>query len=529
MEVRIGGEARWIAVEDVARYRDALGVQPPRGVPDIFLAPTVDALDTLLLRWARTHAPFTARDPATRWGLPAALVQDSLRRLEAAGSILGGEFRPGGAEREFCDADVLRSLRRRSLARLRREVEPVPGVALARFLPAWHGVGSEAGTPDRLLDVVAQLEGVFLPWSIYERDVLPSRVRGYQPRLLDELCASGELVWLGRGSVGTDDGRVALFRRERLPLLAPIAPEEPPGEPIHDRIRHHLAERGASFFREIFSAVGGPTDAAVLDALWDLVWSGEITNDTLTPLRLRLQRRARTRRPMHVTRTGPPEAAGRWSLVTTTAPATERAHALALTVLERHGVVTRESVLGEGVPGGFASVYPVLRAMEEAGKIRRGYFVEGLGAAQFAMPGAVDRLRAERTPADGTTVHVLAAADPANPYGATLAWPKARRLQRIGGAYVILVDGEPALYLERGRKGLITLPAFEGSTPHALGALRRIAESTSRRELALDHIDGEPSLTSPLRPQLEQFGFAREYLSLTLRLPALSHPQARSA
>ncbi len=529
VEVRIAGEDRWIAVEDVGRYRDAVGVQPPRGVPDLFLAPTVDALDSLLLRWARSHAPFTARDPALRWGLPAALVHDTLRRLEAAGSILGGEFRPGGVEREWCDADVLRSLRRRSLARLRREVEPVPSVALARFLPAWHGVGSEAGTAERLLDVVAQLEGVFVPWSIYERDVLPARVRGYQARLLDELCASGELVWLGRGSIGTDDGRVALFRRDRLSLLAPTAPEEPPGEPIHERIRQHLTERGASFFREIFSATGGPTDAAVLEALWDLVWSGEITNDTLTPLRLRLQRRARTRRPMHLTRTGPPEAAGRWSLVVSSAPSTERAHALALTLLERHGVVTRESVLGEGVPGGFAAVYPVLRAMEEAGKIRRGYFVEGLGAAQFALPGAVDRLRAERTPVDGPTVLVLAAADPANPYGATLAWPRARRLQRVSGAYLILVDGEPALYLERSRKGLVTLPAFEAVAPHALGALRRITENAPRRELVLDQIDAEPALNSSLRPQLEQAGFAREYLGLTLRLPALAHPQARSA
>jgi ATP-dependent Lhr-like helicase len=529
VEVRIAGEDRWIAIEDVGRYRDALGVQPPRGVPDVFLAATVDALDALLLRWARTHAPFMARDPANRWGLPAALVHDTLRRLEAAGGVLGGEFRPGGAEREWCDADVLRSLRRRSLARLRREVEPVPNVALARFLPAWHGVGSEAGTLDRLLDVVAQLEGVFVPWSIYERDVLPARVRGYQPRLLDELCASGELVWLGRGSVGTDDGRVALFRRERLPLLAPTAPEEPPAEPIHARIRQHLAERGASFFREIFSAVSGPTDAAVLDALWDLVWSGEVTNDTLTPLRLRLQRRARTRRPGHLSRSGPPEAAGRWSLVTTTAPSTERSHALALTLLERHGVVTRESVLGEGVPGGFAAVYPVLRAMEEAGKIRRGYFVEGLGAAQFALPGAVDRLRAERTSQDGPTIHLLAAADPANAYGASLPWPKARRLQRVSGAYVVLVDGEPALYVERGGKGLTTLPGFESAATHALGALRRLAENSSRRELVLDHVDGESALNSPLRPLLEQAGFAREYLGLTLRLPALSHPNARSA
>ena len=529
VEIRLAAEQRWIAVEDVARYRDALGVQPPRGVPEIFLQPSVDALDSLLLRWSRTHAPFVARDPANRWGLPAALVADTLRRLEEAGTILRGEFRPGGTEREWCDPDVLRSLRRRSLARLRREVEPVPAAALARFLPAWHGIGTEAGSLDRLLEVVGQLEGLFLPWSVYERDVLAARVHGYQPRMLDELCAGGELVWVGRGSIGTDDGRVALFRRERLGLLAPITPEEPPGEPIHQRIRDHLAARGASFFREIFAAASGPTDAAVLDALWDLVWSGEITNDTLAPLRLRLMRKARTRRPLHLARTGPPEAAGRWSMVPPASAGTDRSHALAMSLLERHGVVTRESVLGENVPGGFASVYPVLRAMEEAGKIRRGYFVEGLGAAQFALPGAVDRLRAERTPIDGPTIHVLAAADPANPYGATLAWPKARKVQRVGGAYVVFVDGEPTLYVERSHKGLVTLPAFEELAPHAIGALRRLAENAPRRELTIERVDGEPVLNSPLRSLLEQAGFQREYLGLTLRLSPLSHPQARSA
>ena len=528
-QVRIGGEERWVAVEDVARYRDAVGVQPPRGVPDVFLQMSTDALETLLLRWARTHAPFTARDPAERWGLPAALVQDTLRRLEEGGSVLRGEFRPGGTEREWCDPDVLRSLRRRSLARLRREVEPVPAAALARFLPGWHGLGSESGSLDRLLEVVAQLEGTFLPWSAYERDILATRVHGYQPRLLDELCAGGDVVWIGRGSIGADDGRVALYRRDRLSLLAPTAPEEPPDEPIHQRIRAHLAARGASFFREIFSAVGGPTDTAVLDGLWDLVWSGEVTNDTLAPLRLRLLRRSKTRRPALVTRGGPPEAAGRWSLVPSGVAGTDRAHALALTLLERHGVVTRESVLGEGLPGGFAAVYPVLKAMEEAGKIRRGYFVEGLGAAQFALPGAVDRLRAERTPAEGPIVHLLAATDPANPYGATLGWPKSKKLQRVAGAYLVLVDGEPALYIERGRKGLITLPALDQQAAAAVRALRSLAENSSRRELAIDRVDGDAVLSSPLRAELEQAGFQREYLGLVLRLPPLTHPGARSA
>jgi ATP-dependent Lhr-like helicase len=413
---------------------------------------------------------------------------------------------------------------------LRREVEPVPATALARFLPAWHGVGTEAGSLDRLLEVVTQLEGEFLPWSALERDILEARVRGYQPRMLDELCAGGEVVWVGRGSIGQDDGRVALFRRERLSLLAPTSPEEPPTEPIHERIREHLQARGASFFREIFQAAGGPTDAVVLDALWDLVWSGEITNDTLVPLRLRLLRRtSRARRPGQLSRTGPPEAAGRWSLVPATTRDTDRAHALALALLERHGVVTRESVLGENVPGGFSAVYPVLRAMEESGKIRRGYFIEGLGAAQFALPGAVDRLRAERATPDAPVVHLLAAADPANPYGATLPWPKGVRAQRVAGAYVVLVDGEPTLYVERSGKGLLTMPAFEQLGHLAMPALRRLAENAPRRELNLERIDGEPALQAPLRAMLEQHGFHREYVNLTLRLPPLAHPSARSA
>ncbi|HEV7663674.1 MAG TPA: hypothetical protein VGQ62_09080, partial [Chloroflexota bacterium] len=312
----------------------------------------------------------------------------------------------------------------------------------------------------------------------------------------------------------------------------PTSPEEPPTEPIHDRIREHLAGHGASFFRDIFSAVAGPTDTAVLDALWDLVWSGEITNDTLTPLRLRLLRKAKSRRPPLLTRSGPPEAAGRWSSVQQAGMGTDRSHALALSLLERHGVVTRESVLGENVSGGFAAIYPVLRAMEEAGKIRRGYFVEGLGAAQFALPGAVDRLRAERAPGDEPIVQVLAAADPANPYGATLPWPRSAtgpKIQRVAGAYVVLVDGEPALYVERSRKGMITLAAFEQYAPHALPALRRLAENATRRELSIERVDGEPVLSSPVRPLLEQAGFQREYLGLTLRVPGLSHPQARSA
>ena len=310
---------------------------------------------------------------------------------------------------------MLRQLRRRSLARLRRDVEPVDPAALGRFLPAWQGVAGVGGPPaplrgqaalERLADVVEQLSGVPLPASVLERDVLPARVPGYQPRLLDELGAMGEVAWVGRGSLGRDDGRIALFRpgREVLRGVGPADAGERPSGPRHEGIRALLERRGASFYREIFAAAGGGSDREVLDALWDLVWAGEVTNDTFAPLRaLRWRRPARDprRRPARLTSLGPPEAAGRWSLVrdgedAAAVDVTATLHAWTMALLERHGVLTREAVAAEGLHGGFAGVYPILRALEEAGRVRRGYFVEGLGAAQFALPGAVDRLRAVR-------------------------------------------------------------------------------------------------------------------------------------
>ena len=444
VRTRIAGEDRWIAIEDVARYRDGVGVSAPVGIPEAFLAPVSGALDGLLARWARTHGPFLTPEPTRRWGLPAGIVEDALERLLAAGTLVRGEFRPGGAEREWCDPDVLRQLRRRSLARLRREVEPVDPAALGRFLPGWHGIApaGRAGSPfrgsaalERLAEVVDQLAGLPIPASVLERDVLPARIPGYQPRLLDELGSLGEVAWVGRGSLGRDDGRIALVRpgRDALrPVGLPDGTERPTGT-RHDGIRDHLASRGASFYRDLHRAAGGGPDREVLDALWDLVWAGEVTNDTFAPLRaLRWKRTGgggtRRARPGRLTALGPPEAAGRWSLVEPpTGTPTERLHAQSLALLERYGVLTREAVAAEGLDGGFSAVYPVLRALEDAGRIRRGYFVDGLGAAQFALPGALDRLRSARDAAeraDAAEVLVLAAADPANPYGAALSWPR---------------------------------------------------------------------------------------------------------
>ena len=576
VRARIGGEERWIAVEDVARYRDGVGMSAPPGVPAAFLVPVIGALDGLLARYARTHGPFLGPEPARRWGLPDGVVEDALHRLVGAGSLLAGEFRPGGAEREYCDQEVLRLLRRRSLSKLRREVEPVDPVTLARFLPAWHGVApspsavsafspsapGSGGSPfrgsaalERLAAVVDQLAGLPIPASVLERDVLPARIPGYQPRLLDELGAMGEVAWVGRGSLGRDDGRVVLYRpgREVLrPTGLPDGVERPAGE-IHERLRAHLRRRGACFYRELFTAAGGRSDRDVLDALWDLVWAGEVTNDTVAPLRaLRWKRPTKDHRPRagRLTALGPPEAAGRWSLVEgdggeEAAPTrTARIHAQALVLLERHGVLTREAVAGEAVDGGFSAVYPVLRAMEEAGRIRRGYFVDGLGAAQFALPGAVDRLRALRDqPGEaagdhGRVVHLLAAADPANPYGAALPWPRRgdddrRSLQRAAGAYAALVDGAAVVYVDRGGTSIQLLPAAED--PEALAAgLRSLADLVADgrvRELVIGKVDGEPIALSRHRDALLAAGFVHGYRGYALRAAAgpgeRSYPRPR--
>jgi len=502
--VRVAGEPRWIAVEDAARYRDALAVSLPAGLPEAFLGPGPEPLLGLLARWARTHVPFVSADPAARWGLPVRAVDQALAQLVSRGEVLAGEFRPGYSGREYCHPEVLRTLRRRSLAALRREVEPVPVEVLARFLPAWHGIGAEAGGTQRLADVVFVLQGLPLPASVIERDVLSSRVRDYRPRLLDELVSVGEVVWVGRGALGGKDGRVALYLRREAASLVPD-PIDRPDAPQHQALRQHLQRRGASFFQDLYAAAGGGDVETVLDALWDLVWAGEVTNDTFAPLRLIGSSARRRSRGPQLPRLTPPRAGGRWSLTedlrSAGSSATERLHAIAGALLQRHGVVTREAVLAEGTPGGFAGVYPVLRAMEEAGRIRRGYFVEGLGASQFALPGAVDRLRALREP-DGRTV-ALAATDPANPYGMVVPWPaSAGRPARAAGAYVVLESGELRLLLERGGRSLLTFGQVD--VGH-LAVLAAVAGAAGRIEVQM--VDGGPVQECGLLPFLREAGF----------------------
>jgi ATP-dependent Lhr-like helicase len=492
IEVRVAGDERFAAAEEAGRFRDALGMAPPRGLPDAFLDEAPHALRELVARYARTHGPFTPRDVAARFGMGEGPIMAALAELGGEGRVLEGGFRPGGAGREWCSADVLATLRRRSLAALRRQVEPAEPEALARTLVEWHGVvpaGRAAVAPrrgpDALLDVVEQLQGASVPASILERDVLRARLPTYRPEDLDTLCAAGEIVWAGLGPLGDRDGRVALFLTDDLPLLLPLRPEPPPGA-LHQALREHLTRHGASFFGELAEAAGGGLPQAIVDALWDLAWAGEVTSDTPGALRAFLARHApraeRVRRagPFRSRRQVPPSAAGRWSRLPLPRKApspTERAKALAEQLLARHGVLTRDAVASEDVAGGYSAVYPVLRALEEQGRVRRGYFVAGLGGLQFADPGALDRLRARRERDSGEPVSVvLAAADPANPYGAALPWPKRddARLQRAAGSHVVLVDGALAAFLGRGTREVVPL------LPQDEPLRSRVGEATAR-------------------------------------------------
>jgi ATP-dependent Lhr-like helicase len=545
MRIHVAGEERWAAAEDAGRLRDALGIAPPPGLPAAFLEREPHAMREVVSRYARTHGPFTPTDVARRFATGEAPVLAALAELAHDGRVLEGEFRPGGHGREWCGADVLATLRRRSLAALRRQVEPAEPSALARLVADWQGVASPPATrrgPDALLDVVEQLQGAALPASILERDVLPARIPGYEPGDLDTLSAAGEVVWVGLGALGDRDGRLALFLADDLPLLRPPRPEAPRGE-THERIREHLGRHGASFFGEILDAAGGGLARPVVDALWDLAWAGEVTNDTPEALRAFLATHAvKAERHRRVSgfrsrRQVPPSAVGRWSLLPSPRQApspTERTKALAEQLLKRHGLLTRDAVGFEEVPGGFAAVYPVLKALEEAGRIRRGYFVAGLGGLQFADPGALDRLRALREPdPDEPRAFVLAAADPANPYGAALAWPQGQdvRLARAAGLHVVFVDGVVAAVVGRGARQVTSLlPGEEPSRSRVAGAaaraLRRWCEATSRPALGWAVGEAEPLAEGPLALFLAEAGFVRSGPGFRLASAPASAPAA---
>jgi ATP-dependent Lhr-like helicase len=539
VRMRIGGEERWIDAADAGLYRDALGAMPPGGLPEPFLADVPDALVRLLRRYAQTHGPFPTADPRARYGLDPT---PALTELERTGAIVRGELRPGGVsgEREWCDTDVLRRLRRASLAVLRKEIEPADQRAFASFLPAWQGVDAHppggAGI-DRLREQLVPLQGLALTPETWERDVLPRRVGAYAATWMDALCASGELVWVGAGALGRTNGRVALYFREDAALLGPPPVKaEPPEAELHRRV-HTRLEQGSCFFTDLLLDVE-LTPEELQEALWDLAWAGVVTNDAFAPLRAPRLTLARAQRASAAragrgrrfsSRRGGTQAQvqGRWSLTAplfAAAPADPSAHrrALAELLLERYGILTRELVLAEGVPGGFSALYPELAQLETLGIARRGYFVEGLGGAQFALPGAVERLRAQKAPDEAPPL-VLAATDPAQPYGAALPWPKRDdeprrgRAGRVPGASVVLVGAEPVLYLERGGKGLQTLVgADDARIQLALAALADHARAGRLGRLALEKVDGEPVMGTRWEAALAEVGFRGGPRRLTL-------------
>ncbi|HEX3969326.1 MAG TPA: crosslink repair DNA glycosylase YcaQ family protein [Edaphobacter sp.] len=571
LEVGVAGEKRLIAVEDAARYRDALGVPLPPGLPAAFLQEAPNALLDLVRRFARTHGPFTTKDAAARFALPVEAIESVLQGLVQSGKVVEGGFRPGGIHREWCDNEVLRAIRRRSLARLRKEVEPVEQRTLARLFTRWQGVVQPRRGLDALLDVIENLQGAPLPASILETEILPARLLGYKASDLDTLIAAGEVVWVGMDPIGERDGRIGLYLAERLSALWPIASQQPAPRLARDNDRKsvaapteasreteiiaYLRRHGASFFQDLHDGVGGGYPGETLEALWNLVWKGLLTNDGMAALRAYCERPASSssRKParrvnqqavFRSRRTIPPTGQGRWALngaaFAEERSATEWSHAIAQQLLTRYGVVFRETAHAENLPGGFSAIYDVMKALEESGKIRRGYFAADLGATQFAMPAAVDLLRSLRIQQEPERVEMLqlAATDPANPYGALMRWPAApdegSSLTRSVGARVILYDGALVAYLRRGNPNLqVFLPDEEPQRSHVIRRLAeflvqrvqgdRGEEDAGRTGMLISMVNGVAVAESVMARSLLDAGFAAGAMGFNVRrnLPPL--------
>jgi len=561
IEVTVGGVRRVAAIEDAGRLRDALGAPLPVGIPVAFLEPVADPLGDLVARHARTHGPFLGSAVAARFGLGTAIVRQTLQRLEADGRVISGYFLPapssapgaaprasatsaGPDETEWCDTEVLRRLRMRSLAAIRGSVEPVPPAAFARFLPEWQHLGRPLEGIDGVATVIEQLAGVPIPASAWESLVLPQRVRDYAPAMLDELTSSGEVIWAGHGALPGRDGWVSLHPADLAPFTVPFAEEGPAEGSLEAQLLAALASGGAYFAAQLRESTGAENEASVVEALWNLAWAGQVTNDTFAPIRsllsggsqahkvARRAPRTRTFRGMSLARPAstprPLNVGGRWSLLpeAETDPA-RRATVAAGLLLDRYGVVTRGSVQSEGMPGGFAQAYRVLAGFEEAGHCRRGYVIEKLGAAQFAASATIDRLRtfAGLTDPPPRTARTLAATDPANPYGAALGWPRLgdvpHRPGRKAGALVVLVDGALALYLERGGKTVLAFTDDEDELRAATSDLAVTAKARRLETLTVEKVNGDGMYGttggSLLGRLLQEAGFVATPRGYTLR------------
>jgi ATP-dependent Lhr-like helicase len=588
VRVRIAGQSRYIPVEYASRYRDALGTPLPPGLAEVFLEVGADPLRQILSSYARTHGPFTTADIAGRYGLPAGNVEAVLRILHGLGKLLEGDFRPGGTHREWCDPDVLQHIRRKSLARLRREIEPAEQSVFARLSARWQGVTVRRRGPESLLDTVENLQGAALLASEIEREILPSRIIDYRFGDLDSVMASGQVVWVGVEQIGSRDGRVALFLAESLHMLLPpyeLRSEPPSLSERAAKILEFLSRSGASFFAAIHNGIGAGFPGETRDALWELVWSGQITNDTFHPLRdlLRPNDKNDKSRDRHAAFPGTPPgspdfvrrmrsrtstaAQGRWSLIRqhadTPITPTEWSANIARQLLVRYGIVLRETAIAENIPRGYPTIYPALKTMEDSGWVRRGMFVAGLGAAQFAMPAAVDMLRSLRSEPETPEVLFLAATDPANLYGTVLPWPRresdpeatdhdaalssqvddsreqkittsnienlaatpsARTMSRTSGAGVILINGNLVAFLRRRSQEIqVFLPEGEPlRSRFARELAKKLAELAIRRQgrksgLLIGTINGEPAREHFLARFIEESGFVNTAVGFQMR------------
>jgi ATP-dependent Lhr-like helicase len=556
VRIRIAGEHRFIPVEYAARYRDAFGVPLPPGLAEVFLQHSGDPLAEIVRRFTRSHGPFTTLDVAHRFDLQPSAVEQVLRALHTHGKLLEGEFRPRGSQQEWCEPEVLRQIRRKSLARLRREVEPVEQHIFARFLTRWQGLNSPRRGLDALLDAIETLQGAALLASDLERDILPARIAGYQPGDLDALLAAGEIIWVGLEPVGEHDGRIGLYLADSLPLLLPSEQLRGEPKPLYVRAQQilgFLERTGASFFSHIHAACGAGYPGETLSALWELVWSGQISNDTFHPVRTLIRpvekhdrkayaegppgspeflRRLRSR-----TSAGGP-AQGRWSLtgkrIAAALTPTQWSANIAQQLLVRHGIVMRDTAIAENISGGYNTVYPALKTMEESGWIRRGMFIASLGAAQFAMPAAVDMLRGLRLDPSVPEVMYLAATDPANPYGTILPWPSLdaespgslehHGMSRTSGAAVIVVNGRLAAFFRRRNPAIrVFLPDVEPDRTHFAQELARkladiaVGRQGRRSGLLIGQINDFPAREHFLARFLEEAGFVNTTLGFQMR------------
>ncbi len=557
MVVRIAGVEHIAQVLDAPLLRDGLGIPVPPGAP-AQVAPVIDALQQLVSRWARTRGPFVLQDLQQAFGLAAGVAHSVLKELMSTKVIVKGHFSKGIGDDEFVANDVLKIIRSRSLALARAQTEPVSQSAFGRFLLSWQQVAAVGETPelygvDGVFAVLEQLAGVRLPASAWESVVLPTRVRGYNPADLDQLCHNGEVVVVGAGAAGSADPWVMLLPADYAAELLPTG-EEASLSIMQEQVMQLINRGGGFLFAAIQAALNGD-DLGLLtgagqaeslrQAIWELFELGLVSPDSFAPVRARLaagrggrtahrSRRSPNRTRLRMGRTSfsqreqanqiPPDMLGRWSsVVAANQEPTARSIAHGEAWLDRYGVVTRGSVVAEDTIGGFALAYKVLSGFEQSGRALRGHFITGLGATQFSTPAVIDRLRGlddelghDRWPSGvkEPKVYVVAACDPANPYGASLPWPEtthAVTLTRAAGALVVLADGLALAHLTRGGRRLTLFTGPQGVGEHELialvvRALMHTVQTTSTERIILEKINGESALQSPYLENFRQAG-----------------------